>query len=147
MRYRSAGELFGYTPLISAASVPQYPANAVALTRSRIWLLQQEDFAGLIQDYPTIQTPINQIVAQDLSLFSQRIAWEQTRIQELQPYLRAVPQNEPLLGQSKAALKTAQLVKVATSDLKAVVMQAAQPYSQDYSLASIRYSASVSVHG
>ncbi|NJN29506.1 MAG: cyclic nucleotide-binding domain-containing protein [Synechococcales cyanobacterium RM1_1_8] len=125
MRYRSAGEIFGYTPLVSAAAVPHYPASALALIKSSIWLLKREDFERLVRDYPTIQAPINQLLAQDLAQFSQRIAWEQTRIQGLQRYLQPVPRNAPLLEQSKAAVKVEKLIQIAVSDIKPVVLQGA----------------------
>jgi transcriptional regulator with AAA-type ATPase domain/NAD-dependent dihydropyrimidine dehydrogenase PreA subunit len=125
IRYRSAGDLFGYVPLVAASAEASYKASAIALTTSEIWLLQKADFESLIHTYADIQNLINRLLAQDLSQFAQRIAWEQTRIQGLQPYIRPVPMGESLIGQSKAAHKLAQQVEAATTDLNAVVFQAA----------------------
>ncbi len=129
IHYHSAGDLFGYIPLVSGSLADtvetRYQANAIALTPSEIWFLPQAQFAHLIQTYPDIQTPLNQLLAQDLTKFAQRIAWEETRIQALQGYIRPVPPQATVIGASKAAQKLAQRVTAATQDLAAVCLQAA----------------------
>ncbi|NJL48724.1 MAG: cyclic nucleotide-binding domain-containing protein [Leptolyngbyaceae cyanobacterium SM2_5_2] len=88
--YRSAGDLFGYVPLVAATATVTYQASAIALTTSEIWFLQRTDLDALIRQHPEIKTPINRLLAQDVTQFARRIAWEQTRIQGLQRYLRPV---------------------------------------------------------
>ncbi|PSN14019.1 RNA polymerase subunit sigma-54 [filamentous cyanobacterium CCP5] len=125
IHYRSAGDMFGYVPLVSASDLITYQASAIALTASEIWFLRQADFDHLIDTYPEIQTPISQLLAQDLGQFAERIAWEQTRIQGLQQYLRPAPEDEPLIGRSKAAKKLVQQAELAATDLNPIVVQGA----------------------
>jgi polyferredoxin/CRP-like cAMP-binding protein len=124
IRYRSAGDLFGYVPLVEVAASATYQAGAIALTRSEIWFLRRADFERLVRTHPDIQTPINRLLAQDLAQFARRISWEQARIQGLQRYIQAIPVGAPLIGHSKAAKKIAQQVAAATLDLNPVVLQA-----------------------
>jgi polyferredoxin/CRP-like cAMP-binding protein len=123
--YRSAGDVFGYVPLLTVSDQTAYQASAIALTPSEIWFLRQADFERLIRTYPDIQASINQLLAKDLGQYSQRIAWEQTRIQGLQRYICPVPGEEPLIGRSKAGKKLAQQADTAAADLAPMVLQAA----------------------
>lgn len=111
MLYRSAGEMFGYVPLIEGQRETCYRASAIAISPSEIWFLDQADFQQLITDHPDIQSIFNRLLAQDLVNFAQRIAKEQARIQGLQSYICPVPTQETLIGRSKASTKLAQQVK------------------------------------
>jgi CRP-like cAMP-binding protein len=124
IRYRSAGDLFGYVPLVEASAKATYQAGAIALTKSEIWFLQQADFERLIHAHPEIQTLMNRLLAQDLAQFARRISWEQARIQGLQRYIQSIPLDEPLIGHSKAAQKIAQQVEAVATNLQAIVLQA-----------------------
>ncbi len=122
--YRSAGDLFGYTPLVADRADATYQSSAIALSASEVWCLRQEDFKQLLGIYPDIQNAINRLLARDLSDFAERISRERVRIQQLQPYIRGIPTGEPLIGTSKAAQKIAQQVETAATDLKPIVFQA-----------------------
>lgn len=124
IHYCSAGDLFGYLPQIAPDPQQPYQAGAIALTASEIWFLRQSDFERLIRTHPDIQTPINWLLAQDLSQLAQRISWEQARIQGLQGYIRPAPADDRLIGCSKAASKLAQQVAATATDLNPVVLQA-----------------------
>lgn len=121
--YRRAGEMFGYAPVISGGEAV-YQANAIAVTKSEVWFLSQPDFERLLSTHPEIQTPLNQLLAQDLVQFAQRIAWEEARIQGLRPYTQPVPSEAWLIGQSKATQKLAQQINAAANDLQPVILQA-----------------------
>jgi polyferredoxin/CRP-like cAMP-binding protein len=123
--YRSAGDLFGYVPVVTDTTEMTYQASAIALTACEVWILPQTDVESLTRTYPDIQAPITRLLAQDLAHFAQRIAWEETRIQGLQRYSCPVPVDEPLLGNSKAARKIIQQVDAAASDVKPILLQAA----------------------
>jgi polyferredoxin/CRP-like cAMP-binding protein len=125
IHYRSAGDVFGYVPLVAASDQATYQTSAIALTASAIWFLRQADFDRLVRTHPDIQTPINQLLAQDLAQFAQRIAWEEARIQKLQDYIRPVPSEVSLIGQSKAVQKLAQQTEAAAGDLAPIFLQAA----------------------
>lgn len=124
IHYHSAGDLFGYIPLINDAEHGIYQASAIALTTSEIWFLRQSDFEHLLQTHPDIQVPINRLLAQDLGRFAQRIAWEEDRILGLQAYIRPVPGDLSLIGHSKVAQKLAQQVDIAAKDWTPIVLQA-----------------------
>jgi CRP-like cAMP-binding protein len=117
--YRSAGDLFGYVPLVTATASTTYQASAIALTTSEIWFLRRGDLERLMLKDPDIQTPINRLLAQDVTQFAQRIAWEQVRTQGLQCYLRPIAGDPPLTGRSKAGHKLAQQVETAVTTLDA----------------------------
>ncbi|NEQ43010.1 MAG: cyclic nucleotide-binding domain-containing protein [Leptolyngbya sp. SIOISBB] len=123
--YRSAGDVLGYAPLLMASDQATYQTSAIALTASAIWFLQQADFERLVRTHPDIQIPINRLLTQDLAQFTQRIAWEEMRIQKLQDYIRPVPSEGSLMSQSKAAQKLAQQVDEAARGLAPIFLQAA----------------------
>ncbi|HEY9623496.1 MAG TPA: cyclic nucleotide-binding domain-containing protein, partial [Crinalium sp.] len=104
IRYRNAGDLFGYT-LVANAAEGVYQTSAIALTASKIGFLPQAAFQTLIVDYPAIQQVIHSLISQDLHEYAARIAWEQVRIQGLRSYIHSVPGETSLLGSSKAAKK------------------------------------------
>ncbi len=91
----------------------------------------------MITHYPAIQTVLNQYLAQDLTLFTQRIAKEQTRIQRLQRYLKFVPDDLPVIGHSKISLKLAQQIEGAAADLKPVILQAPAGSGKTFTAAAI----------
>lgn len=122
--YRSAGDLFGYVPLVAATATARYQASAIALTSSEIWFLRRDDLERLMLKDPDIQTPINRLLAQDVAQFAQRIAWEQARTQGLQRFLVPIAGDPPLMGRSKAGRKLAQQVETAMTTLDAIVFQA-----------------------
>jgi transcriptional regulator with AAA-type ATPase domain/NAD-dependent dihydropyrimidine dehydrogenase PreA subunit len=124
IHYHSAGDLLGYLPGEGEHAAP-YAASAIALSASELWFLPQADLTRLIHSHPNLQTPLNQLLALDLATFAQRIAWEELRIQQLQGYIRPVPETAPLMGISKAAQKLAQRVATAAADLAPVVIQGA----------------------
>jgi transcriptional regulator with AAA-type ATPase domain len=124
IHYHSAGDLLGYLPGEGEHAAP-YAASAIALSASELWFLPQAELSRLIHSHPGIQTPLNQLLALDLATFAQRIAWEELRIQQLQGYIRPVPETAPLIGTSKAAQKLAQRVATAAADLAPVVIQGA----------------------
>ncbi|MGB7084621.1 MAG: sigma 54-interacting transcriptional regulator, partial [Phormidesmis sp.] len=125
IHYCSAGDVFGYVPLVAESTQATYQTSAIALSASEIWFLRQADFERLILTHPDIQTPINRLLAQDLAQFAQRIAWEQTRIQGLQRYSRPVLEDELLIGRSKAAQKLRQQAATAATDINPILLQAA----------------------
>ena len=123
--YRSAGDVFGYVPLVAASDQATYQTSAIALTASTIWFLRQADFDRLVRTHPDIQTSINRLLAQDLAQFAQRIAWEEARIQGLQFYIHPVPSDGSLTGHSKAAQKLMQQAAAAAQNLAPIFLQAA----------------------
>jgi polyferredoxin/CRP-like cAMP-binding protein len=124
IRYRNAGDLFGYGALLAQTGEGVYSTSAIALTASEIWFLPEADFRQLELEHPGIQQVMNSLLAQDLTDYAQRIAWEQTRIQGLQPYIQPVPTGETILGHSKATQKLAEQIDLAASNLTPVVFQA-----------------------
>jgi transcriptional regulator with AAA-type ATPase domain len=124
IRYRNAGDLFGHGALLAQTGAGSYQTSAIALTTSEIWFLPQTDFQQLTLHHPQILQLISSCLAQDLTDYAQRIAWEQTRIQGLQSYIQPVPNGATLLGQSKASQKLAEQVHQAASSLKPVLLQA-----------------------
>ncbi|MFB2838146.1 cyclic nucleotide-binding domain-containing protein [Floridanema evergladense] len=125
IKYRSAGELFGYVPLIGDSENGTYQASAIAISKSEILFLSRSDFEQLLSKYPEIQGTINSFLAQDLKEFAQRTTKEQLRISGLQPYLHSIPQEEEILGSSKATQKLKKQIENAAKNLKPVVFQAA----------------------
>lgn len=123
IRYRNAGDLFGYT-LVANAAEGTYQTSAIALTTCEIWFLSQAAFQNLIAAYPQIQQIMHSLLSQDLNDYAARIAWEQVRIQGLQAYIHPVPSAGRVLGSSKAAQKLAEQVNQAAATLKPVVFQA-----------------------
>lgn len=124
IRYRSAGELFGYVSLMASPDNSQHQTQAIALTASEIWFLPQAQFQQLMQQYPAIEHVFNALLAQDLNAFSARIAQEQRRIQGLQSYIQAIPSGQTLLVHSKASRKLAEHLERAAATLQPVVFQA-----------------------
>ncbi|MGK7921689.1 MAG: cyclic nucleotide-binding domain-containing protein, partial [Trichodesmium sp.] len=125
IKYRSAGELFGYLPLIGGTETDTYQANAITLSKSEIWFLSRSDFQQLLTTYPEILGTINSFLSQDLTDFAQRTAKEQLRNSQLQPYLHPIPQGEKILGSSKASQNLAKQIENAANNLKPVVLLAA----------------------
>ncbi|PSB17263.1 4Fe-4S binding protein [Phormidesmis priestleyi ULC007] len=123
IRYRSAGELFGYASLMATPENGRHQTQAIALTASEIWFLPQAQFHQLMQQYIELEHLFNALLAQDLNAFSARIAQEQHRIQGLQSYIQAVPTGE-ILGDSKASQKLVEQVDQAAATLKPVLFQA-----------------------
>ncbi len=123
IRYRSAGELFGYASLMATLENGKHQTQAIALTASEIWFLPQAQFHQLMQQYIELEHLFNALLAQDLNAFSARIAQEQHRIQGLQSYIQAVPTGE-ILGDSKASQKLVEQVDQAAATLKPVLFQA-----------------------
>lgn len=123
IRYRNSGDLFGYT-LIANAVEGVYQTSAIALTACEIWFLPQAAFQTLMVEYPAIQQVIQALLAQDLNQYAARIAWEQVRIQGLQPYIHPVPNEANILGSSKAAQKLAEQIHQASTSLAPVIFQA-----------------------
>lgn len=124
IRYRSAGDLFGYVSLMANPENGTHQTQAIALTASEIWFLPQAQFRQLMQQYAEIERLFNALLAQDLNAFSARIAQEQRRIQGLQSYIQAVPTEETILGNSKASQKLTEQIDRAAATLKPVVFQA-----------------------
>ncbi len=125
IRYRNAGDLFGYAALMTDPGTATYQTTAITLTAGELWFLPQADFRQLVQQHPAIEHVINALLAEDLAAFTTRIAREELRIQGLQPYIRPMPKGEQILGSSKPAQKLAQQVEQAAGHLKPVVLQAA----------------------
>lgn len=123
IRYRNAGDLFGYT-LIANAAEGLYQTSAIALTACEIWFLPQTAFQTLIVDHPSIQQVIHSLISQDLNEYATRIAWEQVRIQGLQSYIQPVPDGASILGNSKATRKLTEQIDQATTHLKPIIFQA-----------------------
>lgn len=124
IRYRSAGELFGYVSLMAKRPNGQHQTQAIALTASEIWFLPQAQFRQLMQQYIELEHLFNGLLAQDLNAFTVRIAQEQRRIQGLQSYIQAVPTEKTILGSSKATQKLAEQIDQAAATLQPVVFQA-----------------------
>jgi transcriptional regulator with AAA-type ATPase domain/NAD-dependent dihydropyrimidine dehydrogenase PreA subunit len=124
IRYRSAGELFGYVSLMANPEKARHQTQAIALTASEIWLLPEAHFRQFMQHYPEFERMFNTLLAQDLNAFSVRIAQEQQRIQCLQSYIQAVPTEETLLGDSKVSKKLVEQIDQAAATLKPVLFQA-----------------------
>ncbi|MGE5655183.1 MAG: cyclic nucleotide-binding domain-containing protein [Actinomycetota bacterium] len=123
IRYRSAGDLFGYTLVVNAVE-DTYQTSAIALTASEIWFLPQAAFQTLLVEYPSIQQVIHTVLSQDLHEYAARIAWEQVRIQGLQSYIQPIPSETTILGSSKVAQKLAEQIDRAATNLKPVIFQA-----------------------
>ncbi len=123
IRYRNAGDLFGYT-LIANAVAEAYQTSAIALTASEIFFLPQATFQTLMAEYPAIQQVMHSLLAQDLNEYAARIAWEQMRIQGLQAYIQSVPKEASILGSSKAAQKLTEQINQAASLLNPILFQA-----------------------
>lgn len=122
IRYRHAGDLFGYT-LVASSNEGTYHSSAIALTSSEILFLPQSQFLELMTEYPAIQQAIHSLLMQELDDFACRIAWEEERIRGLQPYIQSIPNGENILGNSKATQKLAQQIDEAASHLKPIVFQ------------------------
>jgi len=125
IQYRSAGELFGYIPLMGESVNATYQANAIALSKSEMWFISRSDFLQLLATYPEIHGTINYFFSQDLTAFAERKIKEQLRNAQLQSYLHPIPQGEKILGSSKAIQKLRQQIENAAHNLKPVVFQAA----------------------
>ncbi len=123
IRYRNAGELFGYT-LVANSDQGKYQTSAIAITPCEICFLPQAQFEQLILEHPQIQQIINSLIDRDLNDYAARIAWEEARIQGLQSYIQPVPIGEKILGKSKAAQKLAEQIDRAASNLQPVLFQA-----------------------
>ena len=65
IRYRSAGELFGYVSLMANLPNGQHQTQAIALTASEIWFLPQAQFRQLMQQYIELEHLFNGLLAQD----------------------------------------------------------------------------------
>ena len=141
IRYRSAGDIFGYVSLMANPEKGQHQTQAIALTASEIWLLPEAQFRQLMQQYAEFERMFNTLLAQDLNTFSVRIAQEQSRIQGLQSYIQAVPTGEMILGDSKASQKLVEQIDRAASTLKPVLFQA-QPGTGKTFLAGLIHSRS-----
>ncbi len=124
IRYRSAGELFGYVSLMANPENSRHQTQAIALTASEIWFLPEAQFRQLMQQSSELEHLFNALLAQDLNAFSARIAQEQRRIQGLQAYIQAVPTGETILGDSKASQKLVEQIDQAAATLKHVLFQA-----------------------
>lgn len=146
IKYRSAGELFGYIPLIGESGNGTYQANAIALTKSEILFLSHSDFQQLLRQFPEIQGTINSFLSEDLIDFAQRTAKEQLRIFGLQPYLHSIPQREKILGSSKATQKLSQQIENAAKNLKTVVFQAAPGTGKTFLASLIHAHSSLANH-
>jgi CRP-like cAMP-binding protein len=124
IRYRNAGDLFGYVSLMASTENNRHQTQAIAITVSELWFLPQAQFRQLMQQYAEIEHLFNALLAQDLNAFSTRIAQEQRRIQGLQSYIQAVPKGADILGYSKASQKLNEQIDRAAATLKPVVFQA-----------------------
>ncbi|MGA7931938.1 MAG: cyclic nucleotide-binding domain-containing protein, partial [Kovacikia sp.] len=124
IRYRSAGELFGYVSLMATPENGRHQTQAIALTASEIWFLPEARFRQLMQQYAEFERLFNTLLAQDLNAFSARIAQEQRRIQGLRSYIQAVPSEETILGNSKASQKLVEQIDRAATTLQPVLFQA-----------------------
>lgn len=147
--YRNAGDLCGYMPLFAEPAQPGqavYEASAIAVTASEVWFLDRRDFEQLIQTYPDIQTPINQLLTQDLYHFAQRLTHEQARIQGLQSYIQPVPSPDAFIGKSKPSQKLAQQIAAAAADLAPVILQAAPGTGKTFVAGLIHRRSGVSDH-
>lgn len=123
--YRQAGDALGYIPLLSSnQGQATYPSSAIARTTSELLWITVDQFQDLLRSYPEIQGVFNQLLAQDLKIFTERLDWEQIRIQRLTPYVQPIPRGESVIGQSKASLKLTQQIDQAAQDQIPVVLQA-----------------------
>lgn len=125
IQYRSAGELFGYIPLMGESVNDTYQANAIALSKSEMWFISRSDFLQLLATYPEIHGTINYFFSQDLKAFAERKIKEQLRNVQLQSYLHPIPEGEKILGSSKSTQKLRQKIENAARNLNPVVFQAA----------------------
>ncbi len=116
IRPRSAGDLFGYVTLIAKLKEGKHQTQAIAVTKSEIWFLPQAKFWQLMQQYPEMEHLFNTLLAQDLNVFSMRIAKEQKRIQGLQSYIQNVPKDKTIIGNSKATQKLSEQAKYRTKN-------------------------------
>jgi len=123
IRYRHAGDLFGYT-LIANAVEGTYQTNAIALNASKILFLPKTTFRTLVIEFPEIQQMIHSLLSQDLLEYATRIAREQIRIQGLQAYIQPVSQEATILGSSKAAQKLREQIQHVSQTLDPVIFQA-----------------------
>ncbi len=73
IRYRNAGDLFGYTLVVNAVE-GVYQTNAIALNASEIWFLPKLAFHRLIREFPSIQQKIQSLLSQDLHEYMARIS-------------------------------------------------------------------------
>ncbi len=124
IRYCSAGELFGHVSLMVNLENGRHQTQAIALTASEIWFLPQAQFRQLIEQYVEIEHLFNTLLAQDLNAFIHRVAHEQRRIQGLQPYIKAIPTEKTIIGNSKASQKLVEQIDQAAATLKPVLFQA-----------------------
>jgi polyferredoxin/CRP-like cAMP-binding protein len=124
INYRNSGEIFGCVPLLENEETAIYLASAVTVSKSEIWFLERDHFLSLKNTYPDFQGVLNYLLAQDLAYFAQRITKEQERIQGLQSYIRPIPVDESVIGNSKFSQKLAQQVEQGAKDLKPVILQA-----------------------
>jgi polyferredoxin/CRP-like cAMP-binding protein len=124
IHYRQAGDLFGHVPLLSGQPQTTYQADAIALSACEILYLQRTDLELLLRTYPAIQTLLNQLLAQDLATFAQRLAREQMRMQKLQHYVQPIPVGQSVIGSSKGSVRLAQQVDQAAMDQRPVLLQA-----------------------
>jgi polyferredoxin/CRP-like cAMP-binding protein len=122
--YRNAGDMFGYLPWVEGQTQAAYDAGALTLSPSDIWFLPQTECATLARSHPGFQGILNQLLTADLAELAQRVSWEETRIQGLQPYIHPVPTEDVVIGQSKIGRKLAHNITAAAQDLKPVVLQA-----------------------
>jgi len=123
IRYRNAGDLFGYT-LVANAVEGTYQTNAIALNTSKILFLPKTTFQTLIIEFPEIQQMIHSLLSQDLLEYATRIAREQIRIQGLQAYIQPVSSAATILGSSKAAQKLREQLHHVSQTLDPVIFQA-----------------------
>jgi transcriptional regulator with AAA-type ATPase domain len=144
IRHRNSGELFGYVSLMANLEKGKHQTQAIALTESEIWFLSLAHFCQLIQKYPEIEHLLNTQLAEDLNIYIARIAQEQRRIQGLQSYIHAVPQEETILGNSKATQKLTEHIEQAAATLQPVIFQA-QPGTGKTFLAGLIHAHSVLV--
>lgn len=122
--FRQAGDLLGHVPLMADQHGGHYQANAIGRSDCKIWFIPRASFQGLLQDHPALQPIMNALLAQDLMAYSERIAWEQERIQGLHPYIQSIPRGEQILGSSKAAKKLVSQITAAAHTLQSIVLQA-----------------------
>ncbi len=124
IRYRNAGDVFGHGALVTNAEDRTYQTSAIALTASEVWFLPQADFSRLRTAHPEIDQVVNSLLAQDLIDYAKRIAWEEARIQGLQPYIQPVPTSDIIAGSSKATQKLIEQIDRAAGTLTPVIFQA-----------------------
>ena len=122
--YRSAGETFGYVPIVDRDASGIYRASAIARTSVQLWFLPREALDTLSRDYPELQRILSTLLANDLAEFAHRMAREGERIQGLQRYVQRVPADGEIIGSSKPARKLRSQVSDAAADLKPIGLQA-----------------------